>query len=105
MDATSVSLAGMNAAAMGVAVVANNVANVNSKDYKAKRVDFEEIREGGVKPSQLRESEETGVPGGSNVDFATEFTNLLAYADTYKINSKVLEVQKEILGTVMDMKA
>jgi hypothetical protein len=65
MDAASVSLAGMNAATMGVAVVANNVANANSKDYRAKRLDFEDLREGGVKPSQLRESEEAGVPGGT----------------------------------------
>jgi flagellar hook protein FlgE len=105
MDTMAVSLAGMNAAAQGVAVVANNVANANSKDYRAKRVDFEDVREGGVKPSGLRESGETVAPGGSNVDLATEFTNLLSYSDTYKINSKVLEVQKEILGTVMDMKA
>ncbi len=104
MDTMSVSLAGMNAATLGVAVVANNVANANSKGYKAKRVDFEDVREGGVKPSGLRESEETAVPGGSNVDFATEFVNLLAYADTYKINAKVLEVQQEILGTAMDLK-
>jgi flagellar hook protein FlgE len=44
------------------------------------------------------------VPGGSNVDLATEFTNLLAYADTYRVNAKVLEVQQELLGTVMDIK-
>ena len=104
MDAMSVSLAGMNAATRGVAVVANNGANANSKDYKAKRVDFEDIAGGGVRPSQLRESEETTFAGGSNVDLATEFTNLLAYADTYKINAKVLEVQQEILGTAMDLK-
>jgi flagellar hook protein FlgE len=104
MDSTSVSLAGVNAATLGVAVVANNVANVNSKDYRAKRVDFEEVREGGVKPSGIEASEETPVPGGSNVDLATEFTNLLAYADTYRVNAKVLEVQQELLGTVMDIK-
>jgi flagellar hook protein FlgE len=102
MDTMSVSLAGMNAAALGVSVVANNVANANSKDFKAKRLDFEDVREGGVRPSGLRDNGETA---GFNVDFATEFTNLLAYADTYKINSKVLEVQNELLGTVMDMKA
>ncbi len=105
MDAVSVSLAGMNAATLGVAVVANNVANANSKDYKAKRVDFQEVSGGGVKPSGLHESDETVLAGGSNVDLTTEFTSLLAFADSYKINAKVLELQKERLGTVLDMKA
>jgi flagellar hook protein FlgE len=104
MDTMSVSLAGMNAAGLGVAVVANNVANANSKGYKAKRVDFEDVREGGVRPTGLQASETLVIPEGSNVDFATEFTNLLAYADAYKINAKVLEVQQELLGTVMDLK-
>jgi flagellar hook protein FlgE len=104
MDTMSVSLAGMNAATLGVAVVANNIANANSKDYKAKRVDFEEVREGGVSASGLRESGEMMAPGGSNVDVSTELTSLLAFTDTYKINAKVLEVQKEILGTLMDLK-
>ncbi len=104
MDSTSVSLAGVNAATLGVAVVANNVANANSKDFRAKRVDFEDLREGGVKPSQIVESEEATVPEGSNVDFGTEFVNLLAHAETYKVNAKALEVQQEILGTVMDLK-
>jgi flagellar basal-body rod protein FlgC len=104
MDTTAVSLSGLNAATLGVAVVANNVANANSKDYKAKRVDFENVREGGVRPSDIQASQETAVPGGSNVDLATEFTNLMSYADTYKVNAKVLEAQQEILGTVMDLK-
>jgi flagellar hook protein FlgE len=105
MDTTAVSLAGINAATLGVAVVANNVANANSKDYKAKRVDFEDTRQGGVIPSGLQESQGTAVPGGSNVDLASEFTDLLAFADTYKVNAKVLEVRQEILGTVMDLTA
>lgn len=104
MDSTSISLAGINAATLGVAVVANNVANANTKDFRAKRVDFEDIREGGVKPSQIVESEETPVPDGSNVDLGTEFVNLLAHADTYRVNAKVLEVQQEILGTALDLK-
>ena len=104
MDALSVSLAGMSAATQGVAVVANNVANANSKDYKAKRLDFEDVREGGVNPSGLSESSEMSAPGGSNVDLATEFVNLITYKDAYKANAKMLEVQQEILGTVMDMK-
>lgn len=105
MDTMSVSLAGMNAASFGVAVVANNVANADSKDYHAKRVEFEDIPEGGVRPSRLRESGELTVPGGSNVDLATELTGLLAFSDLYKVNAKVLEAKKEMLGAVLDMKA
>ena len=104
MDTMSVSLAGMNAAAQGVAVVANNVANVNTKDFRAKRVDFQEVRGGGVEPSSLRESGDAVAGPGSNVDLATEFVNLLAYSDSYKINAKVLEVQQKILGAVLDLK-
>lgn len=105
MDAASISLAGMNAATLGMAVTSNNVANANSKDFRSKRLELEETAGGGVKAAGLRESGTEPVPGGSNVDLATEFTNMLAYADTYKINAKVLEVQQEILGTVMDLKA
>jgi flagellar basal-body rod protein FlgB len=104
MDAMSVSLSGLNAASLGMGVVANNVANVNSKDYRAKRLDFEDVAEGGVTPSGLTASGETPFPGGSNVELDNEFVNMLTYADAYKANAKALEVQQEILGTVMDMK-
>lgn len=105
MDSMSISLAGMSAATVGVTTVADNVANSNSKGYKSKRPDFEENLEGGVTLSGLTESEEGGSPDASNVNLDTEMTNLLVYADTYKVNAKALEARKEILGTVMDMKA
>jgi len=106
MDSASIALSGMNAAATGMAVTSNNVANVNSKDYKAKRLDLENLEpQGGVKPQALQESQAPTVPNGSNVDLATEFTSLLSQSDAYKANTKVLQVQQELLGTVLDMKA
>ncbi len=105
MDATSIGVSGLNAMTAGVAVNANNVANVNTKDFKAKRLDFEDRVQGGVQPATLRESPEPTTPEGSNVDLATEFTSIATQADTYKANSRVLQAQKEMLGTVLDLKA
>jgi flagellar hook protein FlgE len=105
MDTMSIGISGLNAATLGVSVTANDIANVNSQGYKAKRVDLAEAGGGGVTASQVTTSEAEGTPGGSNVDMATEMTDLLAYSDLYKVNAKVLEVQKEVLGTVMDMTA
>ena len=103
MDTMSISIAGMNAANLGVAVAANDLANAASKDYRAKRLDLTEEPGGGVRAAQVAESGSEGVPGGSNVDPATEMTDLLAYTDLYKVNAKVLEARKKMLGTVMDL--
>jgi flagellar basal-body rod protein FlgC len=105
MVATNASLSGLNAAAMSLAVTANNVANSNTAGYKAKRLDLEDTKEGGVRPAAIRESEEPAPEGTSNVDLASEFVNLMVQSDTYKANLKALEAQNQILGTTLDMKA
>ena len=104
MDTFSIALSGLQAASKGVAVTANNVANINSKDYKAKRLDLEEQREGGVQESSLAESQEPAVPGGSNVDLATEITHLMTQSHAYQANLKVMKAQNELLGQAMDLK-
>jgi flagellar basal-body rod protein FlgC len=104
MDAFSIAISGLQAASTGVSVTANNVANINSKDYKAKRLDLEEQKEGGVQESQLVESQEATVPGGSNVDLATEITNLMTQSHAYQANLKVMKAQNELLGQALDVK-
>jgi len=105
MDAFRIALSGLRSATTGVAVSANNVANLQSKDYRAKRLDLEEQPEGGVRPSKLTESAEPVNPGGSNVDLATEFTNLLVYEFAYKSNLKVIQAEGERLRNILDIKA
>jgi flagellar hook protein FlgE len=104
MDTFSIALSGLQAATTGIGVTANNVANVNSKDYKAKRLDLEEQKEGGVRPSALRESQEPTEPNGSNVDLATEFTSQMLQSNSYQANLKMLQTQNQILGQAMDLK-
>lgn len=104
MDTYSVGLSGLNAASLGMGVTANNVANANSDGYKAKRLDLEESREGGVQESRLAESQEPTVPGGSNVDYATEMTNMMTQSGSYAANLQVMKTQDEMLGQLMDMR-
>lgn len=105
MDVLSTGLAGVRAASLGIANTANNVANVNSADFKAKRLDFEDLAQGGVGPAALRESPEPRDGQGSNVDLATELINLQAQSGAYRANLKVIQTAEEILGTTLDMKA
>jgi len=105
MEAFAIGQSGLNAASLGTAVTANNVANANSDGYKAKRLDLEEQKEGGVAASKLEESKEATRPGGSNVDYATEITNLMTQSGAYSANLKVMETQDKVIGQTMDMKA
>jgi flagellar hook protein FlgE len=105
MDVNSIGLSGVNTAALGATVTANNIANANTKDFKAKRLEQEELAQGGTRPSALRESQEPPSPEGSNVDLATEFTSLIGQGVTYKANLKVVEAQTEFLGTALDLKS
>jgi len=104
VDPFSIALSGLQAASTGVSVTANNLANINSKDYKAKRLNLEEQQEGGVREASLTESQEPTVPNGSNVDPAVEITNLMTQSHAYQANLKVMKTQNELLGLAMDLK-
>lgn len=99
MDLMSTGLSGLKASSLSLAATANNVANLNTTDYKAKRVDFEEIAQGGVRAAVVRENPESGV------DLASEIVNLQVQSGSYKANLKVIQTADEILGATLNMKA
>ncbi len=105
MDVNSIGLSGLNTAALGVSVTANNIANTNTRDFRAQRLDQEDLAQGGTRPAALRERQEPPAPEGSNVDLATEFTNLMAQSGAYQANLKVVQTQAQLLGTALDLKA
>jgi len=105
MDALAVSLSGMNAAALGVAVAANNVANANTPGFRARSLTQEEAPAGGVELAALEASPATAEPGGSNVDLASEFVSLDTQSLAYEANLKAFKTQDELLGTALDLKA
>jgi flagellar basal-body rod protein FlgC len=105
MDVNSVGLSGVTTAALGTAVTANNIANVNTNGYKAKRLDQEDLAQGGTRPAALRVSQEPTAPEGSNVDLATEVTALMSQGGAYQANLKVIETENQMLGKALDLKA
>ena len=83
-------------------VTANNVANVNTDRFSASSV-VQSEQSPGVAVSAIRKSSNTNPTGDSNTDLATEMTNLAINKDTYGANSKVIKVQDQMLGTLLDI--
>jgi flagellar hook protein FlgE len=100
----SAGLSGMQVAAQGVALSATNVANVNSTGYRARSLEQAEQAQGGVAAEGVAVSQESLVPGGSNVDLATEAVNLKTQGTAYQANAKFLKAQERMLGAALDMK-
>jgi flagellar hook protein FlgE len=105
MDLTSIALSALQASSFGGAVRANNIANVNSDGYKAKRVNYEDQEVGGVRVASLTTSEEPTVPNGSNVELAEEFTQNIIDVGTYKAGIALLKTADDLLGYTLDLKA
>lgn len=105
MDGFGIALSGLRAASAGLAVQANNVANQRSEGYQAKRLDLSAQAEGGVQVQGLSVDPAPPVPGGSNVDLASETVQGMGFEVMYKANLKILKSQDELLQATLDLKA
>ncbi len=114
------SLSALKAFGVKTQVTANNVANVNTDEFKKSRADLVEGVQGGVdvevsKPGSPEkgnfESRETPLKTDetdeqkelSNVDIAEEMVNSMTTEKFYSANTKIVKTQDEMLGTVIDM--
>ena len=85
-------------------VAANNVANINTKNYQAKGVINKEAKNGGVEGIVTR----TNAPSNNknnNVDLVTETVAQLNNINQEKANVNVLKTQNEMIGSIIDLKA
>jgi len=94
---------------------AENLANIGTDGYKAKRVLLADNGNGGV-AARVERDQEKGpvaleVTGGketavekSNVNLASEMTDLLATKTAFKANLKALEAADELVGALLDIK-
>jgi flagellar hook protein FlgE len=95
-------------------VSSNNVANVNTENFKKSKATIKEGTNGDVQVEVNR----IDTPGHryqelagdqvvdketSNVDLAEEFPQMMVTQHAYEANMKVLQAQDKILGTTLDI--
>lgn len=93
---------------------ANNIANVNTDDYKKSRVTMQESQNGGVTarahqvdtPGAVKETVQDGEviqTESSNVDLAEELTEMIPTKTAYSANLKTVSVQEQMMGSLLDL--
>lgn len=94
---TSIASSGLAAAQLRLDVSANNIANMNTPGYLAKRVMQEAIPTGGVQ-SRV---ESAGAPG---VSLEKEIVDQMTATLAFKANILTLRTQQKMMGTLLDMR-
>jgi flagellar basal-body rod protein FlgC len=123
----SPSLQALDAVAIQLMVTANNVANVNTEEFRASRVDLEDGHQGqGVRVADIRRRSDQGpqIPDnperlaaagyatasegwiqGSNTDLAVELTWLMREEGAYTANLRVMRTAHEMAGNIIELTA
>lgn len=105
MDVSGVARSGMLAASAATAVTANNVANLQTPGFQAKRPQLEEQAEGGVRVAGLQAKGPADPGGGSNVDLSEEMTDLGLSKSMMAVQTRVSQAADERVGMILDLKA
>ncbi|HUL31371.1 MAG TPA: flagellar basal body protein [Thermodesulfobacteriota bacterium] len=113
VDAIYSALSGLQAFGRKLGVTAHNVANLNTDGFKKSRALFEEASPSGVavrvdrvdSPGAPIPSEDgTGVPReSSNVTVEEEMVSLVTTRNSYTANLKTVQVEEELVGTLLDV--
>ena len=95
-------------------VTSNNVANVNTDEFKKSKATLKEGSNGIVQVEISRinssghhfqelEGDQMVEKETSNVDLAEEFPQMMVTQHAYEANMKVLQAHDEMLGTTLDI--
>lgn len=108
------SLSALSAARTKMDVTANNIANVNTDEFKKSRVTFKEGTNGGVTagvdvvdtpgiPKETIQNDRLAQTESSNVDLAEELTALIPTKSMYGANLKALQTEQDMIGALIDI--
>ena len=112
------SLSGLSAFQRKSEVIANNVANSDTDNFKKSRTVFSESPGGGGVTVQITQDQTPGIPKEivqenetietvaverSNVDLAEELTELIPASVGYRANLATIKTDQENLGTLLDI--
>ncbi|MBB4478204.1 flagellar basal body rod C-terminal domain-containing protein [Rhizobium etli] len=93
---TNIALSGMRAQATRIGAIANNVANSSTSGYARLNTSLNTVASGGVQA--------TVNPTASDVDPATELTDLIEAEQAYKANAVVFETGADMWEMLMSIK-
>lgn len=105
------SISALNALGAKQAVAANNVANSETAEFKKSTAVLEEGNSGTVSvkvqmvntPGVMIKQPDGSLGELSNVDLATELTDMIPTQHGYEANIKALKAQGEMKDTVLDL--
>jgi flagellar basal-body rod protein FlgC len=115
MSAIHSALSGLGAYAKQVEVSANNVANVNTDEFKKSHTELVSVETGGVLPVVRRDDSagptvlrDSGygpiLVELSNVDLGEEAVNQILAQRGFEANLHTLRTSDDLLGTILDIK-
>ncbi|MBX5161034.1 MULTISPECIES: flagellar basal body rod C-terminal domain-containing protein [unclassified Rhizobium] len=93
---TNTALSGMRAQTTRISAIANNVANSSTPDYTRLNTSLTSVVSGGVQAAVR--------PTTSDVDPATELTDLIEAEQSYKANAVVFETGADMWEMLMGIK-
>ena len=114
ISAVNSTLSALQAFKTRMGVTANNVANVNTEEFKKSRANLEEGTNGDVRvnisridtpghPYQEFVGDQLVEKESSNVELDEELPNMMVTHRSYEANLKVLQSRDRMLGTVLDI--
>jgi flagellar basal-body rod protein FlgC len=95
-------------------VTANNIANVNTDEFKKSRVNMQESPHGGVQadiqqidspgyPKEVIRDDEAVEVESSNVDLVEEMTDMITAKAGFNANLKTVSRANQMLGSLLDI--
>lgn len=85
-------------------ITAQNVANLNTKNYKTKYMVNQELKNDGI-TGVIKTDNGQAAENGNNVDLAKEMMNSINNLEQEKANINVLRSQNEMIGSLIDIKS
>jgi flagellar hook protein FlgE len=95
---SSIAMSGLNAAQFRLDAAANNIANLQTPDFRRQQVVAEALPEGGV-TSSVRQADEAGE------NLAEDIVQTMVAAYSFKANLRVLQTETRLVGTWLDTRA
>ena len=106
ISALSAGLSGLQANRQALDIQANNVANVNTQNFRPQQASFQEsVPAGSGVTLSAAGRGLAAADGSSGTDLASSITNSLVYEAGFKLSAKVVQAADQNLGTLIDLKA